>query len=46
MIAKNQLAMSFFAIFASFAFIVMPEPKGQRYLYVALPGSDEADPDR
>ena len=46
MTAKNQLHMVFFALFASFAFIVVAEPQEQHYLYVALPGSDDADPDR
>src|SRR2546425_12934743 len=46
MTAKNQLHMVFFALFASFAFIVVAEPQEQHDLYVALPGSDDADPDR
>jgi len=46
MTAKNQLRMVFFALFASFAFIVVAEAQEQRYLYVALPGSDDANPDR
>jgi len=46
MSAKNHLHMIFFAIFASVALIVVAEPKEQHYLYVALPGSDDQDPDR
>jgi DNA-binding beta-propeller fold protein YncE len=46
MTAKDQLHRFFFALFASFAFIVVAEPKEQRYLYVASPGSDDQDPDR
>ena len=38
--------MVFFALFASFAFIVVAKPQEQHYLYVALPGSEDADPDR
>jgi len=45
MTAKNQLHMVCFALFASFAFIVVAAPQEQHYLYVALPGSDDADPD-
>src|SRR3989441_4479989 len=46
MTAKNQLRRVFLALFASFAFIVVAEAQEQRYLYVALPGSDDANPDR
>src|SRR5712692_9885701 len=46
MTAKNQLHMVCFALFASFAFIVVAAPQERHYLYVALPGSDDADPDR
>src|SRR5258708_22947688 len=46
MTAKNHLRLVCFALFASFAFIVVAEPKEQRYLYVASPGSDDQDPDR
>src|SRR2546426_9860656 len=46
MTAKNQLRRVFFALVASFAFIVVAEAQEQRYLYVALPGSDDANPDR
>jgi DNA-binding beta-propeller fold protein YncE len=46
MTAKNHRHMMFFAVLAAFAFIVVAAQQDQRYLYVALPGSDEADPDR
>jgi DNA-binding beta-propeller fold protein YncE len=35
-----------FALFACFALRVLDEPRERRYLYVALPGADAADPDR
>jgi DNA-binding beta-propeller fold protein YncE len=46
MTAKNHLHMVFFVVFAAFAFIVVTAQQERRYLYVALPGSDEADADR
>jgi DNA-binding beta-propeller fold protein YncE len=45
MTAKSRLHLICFALFASFAFTVAAAPKEQHYLYVALPGSDEPDPD-
>jgi DNA-binding beta-propeller fold protein YncE len=46
MTAKNHRHMMFFAVLAAFAFIVVAAQREQRYLYVALPGADEPDPDR
>lgn len=46
MSAKNQLHMILFAVSALFAFIVVAAQQERRYLYVALPGSDETDSDR
>src|SRR2546426_1243051 len=46
MTAKHQLRRVCLALLASFAFIVAAEAQEQRYLYVALPGSDDANPDR
>src|SRR2546430_2141761 len=49
MTAKNQLDTVFFALFALFAssaFIVAVAPQEQRYLYVGVPASDDADTDR
>src|SRR3981189_2176535 len=46
MTAKNQRHLVCVALFASFAFTVVAEPTGQHYLYVALSGSDDQDPDR
>ena len=37
--------MVFFAFFASFAFLATAEVQERRYLYVALPGSDDTDLD-
>ena len=42
----NRLHVAFIALLASFAFNVAAAAKEQRYLYVALPGSDVADADR